>query len=317
MVGQQQLLAAGAFAVVALWIAKRRAASKKAPPPLKPLPSLPSSSSSFNSAYGDDASPTVIIGVAGGSASGKSFFASTLAERFTRLPGCFCVNMSHDFYYKDQAQVDEECNGNWDCPQALHTQEMAQDIETLRAGGAIKLPHYDFSVSARDPARATEVVPPKASEGQLVVILVEGLMIFHDEQLRDVCQLRVFIDCDEDTRFMRRLSRDTDDIKGGRGRSVQSVYAQWTEVVKPAHNQYVEPTKRCAHVVVPSRGLVVPTHLRRRTSVTRAAGALLSPAKGAPWQPREDGMMMPALQLIEAYVRERAAVAMGQGGGGA
>ena len=72
-----------------------------------------------------------------------------------------------------------------------------------------------------------------------------------------------------------------------------------------------------ADVVVPSRGLKVPTHLRRRTSVTRAAGALLSPAKGAPWQPREDGMMMPALQLIEAYVRERAAVAMGQGGGGA
>ena len=190
----------------------------------------------------EDASPSLIIGIAGGSASGKSFFASTLRDRCNRIPGCFCVTLSHDNYYKDKPQVDAECAGNWDCPEALHTSELVRDLERLQQGGHVRLPHYDFSVSARDSERATDVRPPPRSEGQLVVILVEGMMIFHDEELCDACHLRVFIDCDEDTRFMRRLSRDTDDSSGGRGRSVQSVYRQWSDIVKPAHMKYIEPT---------------------------------------------------------------------------
>ena len=125
-------------------------------------------------------------------------------------------------------------------------------------------------------------------------------MIFNDAELCDACQLRVFIDADEDTRFMRRLSRDTDDGVGGRGRSVESVFRQWSDVVKPAHAQYVEPTKRYAHMVVPSRGLKVPTHLHSR--VTSAA----EPASvSEPSEVLVDGMMLPALQLIEAYVKQR------------
>ena len=302
------------------------------PSPIAPLPkrifTSPSESGlGTQSKFSYPSGPTLVIGVAGGSASGKSFFTDALRQRLHKLDGVWCACLSHDYYYKDRWQVDAECEGNWDCPEALHTRECVDAICALTRGEPITVPHYDFSVSARDPARATQLCPPPASTGELVVIIIEGMMIFNDEALNAACQLRVFVDCDEDTRFMRRLSRDTDDGVGGRGRSVESVFRQWSEVVKPAHQQFVEPTKRFAHMVVPSRGLKVPTHLRRRGSASeqpsphilqavtdssqlpqprqpKNGGGLLAGAPRSGADALVDGMMMPALQLIEAYVKQ-------------
>ena len=151
--------------------------------------------------------------------------------------------------------MDRICKGNWDCPESLHTDQLVRDVRILKSGtGSIVVPHYDFSVSRRDVGKSRRVdLAEMASGDQQLVIIVEGLMIFHDAALRALCDIRVFIDCDEDTRFMRRLARDTDpNGVGGRGRSAASVYRAWSNVVKPAHHRYVEPTKRFAHLVVPS-----------------------------------------------------------------
>lgn len=290
--------------------------SAQLPRPALASPAVPGTQSRFAL----PSTPTLVIGVAGGSASGKSFFTDALRQRLHQINGVWCACLSHDSYYKDKVQVDAECAGNWDCPDALHTRECVDAIRALTRGEPIRVPHYDFGVSARKPALSVELQPPPRSSGELVVILIEGMMIFNDEELNESCQLRVFLDCDEDTRFMRRLARDTDDGEGGRGRSVASVFRQWSEVVKPAHQQFVEPTKRHAHMVVPSRGLKVPTHLRRRSSQTAspcvlaeeddehpmlksAVGGLATTPKGGA-EALVDGMMMPALQLIEAYVKQ-------------
>ena len=165
--------------------------------------------------------------------------------------------------------------------------------------------------AGRDPSRGTDLSPP--ADAALLVLLVEGLMVFHEEAVRDACELRVFVDCDEDTRFMRRLTRDTDTADGGRGRSVASVFKQWADVVKPAHHKFVEPTKRHAHIVVPSRGLKVPTHLQRRGS---AADAATSPTRRK--QEKVDYALAqnqglaeawPALRLLESFVRASTAAA--------
>ena len=329
--------AAGAVLASAIWLlARRQAKSKRGarvlelehaglPTPIsRPAPAASPPVPATQSRFALPRTPTLVIGIAGGSASGKSFFTDALRQRLHQIDGVWCACLSHDSYYKDKAQVDAECDGNWDCPEALHTHECVDAIRALVRGEPISVPHYDFSVSARNPALSVELQPPRASTGELVVILVEGMMIFNDEELNESCQLRVFVDCDEDTRFMRRLSRDTDDGAGGRGRSVASVFRQWSEVVKPAHQQFVEPTKRHAHMVVPSRGLKVPTHLRRRSSQSASPRASVvddddepslqsivglastpngSLAKGGA-EALVDGMMMPALQLIEAYVKQ-------------
>jgi hypothetical protein len=144
------------------------------------------------------------------------------------------------------------------------------------------------------------VLRPSIDE-PLVVIIVEGLMLFHDASVRAAFDLRFFIDCDEDTRFMRRLARDTahEDV-GGRGRSVASVFKQWADDVKPAHHRYIEPCKRYAHLIVPSRGLNVPTHLRR----TGCEHAPEHDERGLQIAEHEaeEAMMGPALRLLEAFV---------------
>ena len=154
-------------------------------------------------------SNVLVIGVAGGSGGGKSVFCSKLESMMQRI--CPTIVISHDNYYKDKVDVDRECDGNWDCPMALHTNDLVRDMTILKAGGKAQIPIYSFADNARvrDQSTARQFAP-----GTRGVLLVEGLMVLHDESLRSRMDIRVYVDCDEDTRFMRRLARDTHPITG-------------------------------------------------------------------------------------------------------
>jgi uridine kinase len=198
----------------------------------------------------------LVIGVAGGSGGGKSVFCTKLENMMQKI--CPTVVISHDNYYKNKADVDRECDGNWDCPTALHTDELVRDLITLQSGGLARIPIYSFADNARVKDRSTERQFPPGARG---VLVVEGLMVLHDEALRSRMDIRIYVDCDEDTRFMRRLARDTHPLKG-RGRTVADVYGAWARNVKPNHHKFVEPTKRYAHMIIPHHGLWAdPGHL--------------------------------------------------------
>jgi len=201
-------------------------------------------------------SNVLVIGVAGGSGGGKSVFCTKLESMLEQI--CPTIVISHDSYYKNKVDVDRECEGNWDCPIALHTSELVRDLNTLKAGGEVNVPIYSFANNARvqDQSTLRQFAP-----GTRGVLLLEGLMVLHDEELRSRMDIRVYVDCDEDTRFMRRLARDTHPLKG-RGRTVADVYGAWARNVKPNHHKYVEPTKRYAHMIIPHHGLWAdPGHL--------------------------------------------------------
>jgi len=201
-------------------------------------------------------SNVLVIGVAGGSGGGKSVFCTKLEKLVQQI--CPTIVIAHDNYYKDKVDVDRECEGNWDCPAALHTSELVRDLTTLKAGGEAKIPIYSFANNARVRDEST---PRQFAAGTHGVLLVEGLMVLHDEELRSRMDIRVYVDCDEDTRFMRRLARDTNPV-GGRGRTVADVYSAWARNVKPNHHKFVEPTKRYAHMIIPHHGLWAdPGHL--------------------------------------------------------
>jgi len=210
-------------------------------------------------------------------------------------------------YYKDEPEVERVCGGDWDCPDALHTDQLVRDISNLKKGIAITRPFYDFAVSKRDPARAEKVKVP--SDGKQVVVIVEGLMLLYSEELRETLDIRVFVDCDEDIRFMRRLSRDTDP-QGGRGRSAVSVFSAWADIVKPAHHRYVEPTKRFAHLIIPSHKLYVnPQHLdvRRTTSGSGfLLPAVMTPELTPSVELEDQEELWPALFLLQAFVAQSA-----------
>lgn len=201
-------------------------------------------------------SNVLVIGVAGGSGGGKSVFCSKLEHMMQKI--CPTIVISHDNYYKDKVDVDRECDGNWDCPTALHTKDLVRDLTTLKEGGEANIPIYSFANNARVKDQSTL---RQFAAGTRGVLLVEGLMVLHDETLRSRMDIRVYVDCDEDTRFMRRLARDTHPLTG-RGRTVADVYSAWARNVKPNHHKYVEPTKRYAHMIIPHHGLWAdPGHL--------------------------------------------------------
>ena len=195
------------------------------------------------------ATGVLTIGIAGGSASGKSFFCRKLAQACEGI--CWCAVITHDDYYKDQAQVDEECDGNWDCPEALHTEELAAHLRELKRGRSVLVPHYDFSVSRRIPEKAAEVTPPS---GELVVILVEGLMVFYSDEVCSLLDLRLFVDCDEDTRFMRRLARDTGWLQQG-AQTVSRLAARNPEAPHTGSELLTRPTRAmCAQTIATAAG---------------------------------------------------------------
>lgn len=182
----------------------------------------------------------IIVGVAGGSASGKSTVVKQIRKKF----GKDVEVMMHDSYYNDQAEMpmEERYRQNYDHPGAYETRRMAKDIQKLKAGEEIYRPEYDYTLYTRSDK--TVLVKPKR------VIIVEGILVLEDKTLRDLMDIKIYVDTDADERLMRRLTRDMAE----RGRSVESVLEQYRKTVKPMHEQYVEPSKKYADIILPRGG---------------------------------------------------------------
>ncbi len=178
----------------------------------------------------------IIIGIAGGTGSGKTTLTNRLKERF----GEDVTVVYHDNYYKrhDEMSYAERCLLNYDHPDAFDTDTMIEYIQALREGRSIECPVYDFTVHNRSD-RTIEIHPTK-------VIIIEGILIFQNEFLRNLMDIKVFVDTDADVRILRRILRDVKE----RGRSLESVVEQYLTTVKPMHEQFVEPSKRAADIVV-------------------------------------------------------------------
>jgi uridine kinase len=183
----------------------------------------------------------MVIGVAGGSGSGKT----TVVRRIVESLGNSQVTvLEHDRYYRnrDDLRLEERAALNYDHPDSLETDLMVRHVVELRQGRAIEAPTYDFARYTRHAD--TETVPPRRA------IIVEGILIFTDAELRRLMDIKVFVDTDDDTRFIRRLQRDIAE----RGRTVQSVIDQYLGTVKPMHLEFVEPSKRYADIIIPQGG---------------------------------------------------------------
>ena len=182
----------------------------------------------------------LVIGIAGGTGSGKTTLMDNLVNRF----GDVVTVLSHDNYYRrrDGLTMEERRKINYDEPAALETDLMARHLAQLRRGEAIQCPVYDFTAHNRSDKTIT-LVPKK-------VIIVEGILIFEDQQLRDLMDIRIFVDTDADVRLCRRIARDV----SKRGRTLDSVLEQYQTTVKPMHEKYVEPSKKYANIVVPEGG---------------------------------------------------------------
>ncbi len=187
-----------------------------------------------------DSNP-VVIGVAGGSGSGKT----TVVRRIVESMGDdHVIVLEHDRYYHDhpELRLEERAALNYDHPDSLETDLMVRHVNELRAGRPVELPVYDFARHAR--RQATDPVQPRQ------IIIVEGILIFADAHLRDLMDVKVFVDTDDDTRFIRRLKRDVAE----RGRTMDSVIEQYLNTVKPMHLEFVEPSKRYADIIIPRGG---------------------------------------------------------------
>ena len=182
----------------------------------------------------------LVIGIAGGTGSGKTTLMKNIINRF----GDVMTVLSHDNYYRrrDELTYEERCKINYDEPAALETDLMAYHLDLLRRGETIQCPVYDFTQHNRSDETITVV--PKS------VIVVEGILIFENEPLRDLMDIKIFVDTDADVRLCRRIKRDVRD----RGRSLESVLEQYQNTVKPMHEQYVEPSKKFADIIVPEGG---------------------------------------------------------------
>ena len=182
-----------------------------------------------------------VIGIAGGTGSGKTTFSRELVATLMTNK---IVYLSHDSYYRDLSDLpfSERVKQNFDHPDALETDLMIKHLEILRSGKAVDIPIYDFVEHTR--AKETEHVEPQP------VILIEGILIFAVKELRDLMDMKIFVDTDADIRFMRRLTRDMEE----RGRSLKSVCDQYLNVVRPMHEAFVEPSKRYADIIVPRGG---------------------------------------------------------------
>ena len=186
----------------------------------------------------------LVIGVAGGSGSGKTTVVQRIIATLESLGGEQVSVLEHDRYYRDRLdlRLEERAALNYDHPDSLETDLLVQHVIALREGREVQVPVYDFAMYARRDVSQT-VKPRKA-------IIVEGILIYTDAALRQLLDIKVFVDTDDDTRFIRRLQRDID----ARGRTVQSVIDQYLSTVKPMHLEFVEPSKRYADVIVPEGG---------------------------------------------------------------
>jgi uridine kinase len=187
------------------------------------------------------ASRPVVVGVAGGSGSGKT----TVVREIVRALGPERVTLiQHDSYYKDRSGLapEERADVNYDHPDALDTPLLVQHVRELVAGRTARVPVYDFSTHTR--TARTEPAEPRPA------VIVEGILVLAEPDLRALMDIKVFVDTDADLRFIRRLARDVSE----RGRTNESVVAQYLGTVRPMHLEFVEPSKRHAHVIVPEGG---------------------------------------------------------------
>lgn len=184
----------------------------------------------------------MVVGIAGGTGSGKTTLAGLIlkrlgTEKITYLP--------HDAYYRDQSHLplEERAKVNYDHPDSLETELLVRHIEQLKSGHSIEMPVYDFTVHNRD--QKTIPIDPHP------VILVEGILVFVEKNLRALFDMKIYVDTDADIRFIRRLKRDMEE----RGRTLQSVIDQYLRTVRPMHLEFVENSKRYADIIVPEGGL--------------------------------------------------------------
>ena len=181
-----------------------------------------------------------VVGIAGGSASGKTTIVSQIKEAF----GDDIVVISHDSYYKahDELPFDERSRLNYDHPNSFDTELMVEDIKKLKNNQEIDVPVYDYTIHNRTD-QTVHVIPKK-------VIIVEGILILENADLGDMMDIKVFVETDADERLMRRIRRDVSE----RGRSVDSILNQYAQTVKPMHEQFVEPSKKYADLIIPRGG---------------------------------------------------------------
>ncbi|GEN35469.1 uridine kinase [Aneurinibacillus danicus] len=183
----------------------------------------------------------IIIGVAGGTGSGKTTVAREIYRQFEDMS---VVMIEQDAYYKDQSDLtfEERIKTNYDHPLAFDNDLLIEHLERLRRRESIEKPTYDYKLHTR--AEETVRIDPKD------VIILEGILILEDERLRDLMDIKVFVDTDADVRIIRRMLRDIAE----RGRTMESVVEQYLTVVRPMHMQFIEPTKRYADIIVPEGG---------------------------------------------------------------
>lgn len=183
----------------------------------------------------------LVIGIAGGSGSGKTTVAQEILQRVGPARIAF---LQHDSYYKDLSGLPpaQRIQVNFDHPNSLETELLIQHIASLRDGKPVEVPIYDFSTHSR--TSQTYTVQPR------MVILVEGILIFTEAALREMFDVKIFVDTDSDLRFIRRLERDLTE----RGRTTESVIKQYQSTVRPMHMEFVEPSKRYADVIIPEGG---------------------------------------------------------------
>lgn len=182
----------------------------------------------------------LVIGIAGGSGSGKTTLTNQIAAQFLEQ----VTVIKHDNYYKahDDMDYDERSRLNYDHPNAFDTELMIEHLKALKQGKSVECPIYDYTIYNRSKDTIT-IAPNK-------VIIVEGILIFENKDLCDLMDIRIFVDTDADLRIIRRIQRDVME----RARSLESVINQYLETVKPMHEQYVEPSKKNANVIVPEGG---------------------------------------------------------------
>jgi uridine kinase len=184
----------------------------------------------------------LVIGIAGGTGSGKTTVANVILER---VGAKHIAYIPHDAYYKDILDLPAAQRDliNFDHPNSLDTELMIKHIQALKNGESIELPVYDFKTHSR----TTQTIHIQPQQ----VILVEGILIFVDAVLRKLCDVKIFVDTAADIRFIRRLQRDIEE----RGRTTTSVVRQYLDTVRPMHLEFVEPSKRYADVIIPEGGL--------------------------------------------------------------
>lgn len=188
------------------------------------------------------ATPTtpVLIGIAGGTGSGKTTVATKIAESL----GTQAILVQHDWYYRDNGQLplEQRQSLNYDEPDALENELMVQHLRALRQGESVHCPQYDFSAHARTD-QTVDLIPRP-------IIVVEGILLFAVPELRDLFDLRLYVDTDDDIRLMRRIKRDI----LHRGRDIRSIQAQYYSTVRPMHMLHVGPSKQHAHLIIPEGG---------------------------------------------------------------